>query len=591
VAPLHAVGALPAILSNISPYLNPPSLVVASLKALTLLADAAALVGPASTCDSQIISDSLFTPHHIESLQAILTSSSPEPVAQLQISLAAGLISKLCAYEGHRCALAKPNGVLDALASRLASFAVADGQVIPGAERQDGVSDSIPEPAPKGARLAPILEAIATIIADSRYRAFMLLTSPCILAVFPTSSTPFTPSVGVKSTWYSTDPHSVPLYGESLSAMDYLLPAVPPHRTSRRLRPKDEMATRERKAVPGTSVHENTRFEPFGPNLDSQVSESDRSESPLIPWLIYLARSRGHLEGLMAIAVLTPLFRADFATKGIREATLGLLIVPTLLQMLRDNLEQNSENDGMTVDAKTATNWKILERAPALLARLIIDSENLQQAAFDCKAVSALTRLLQEAYKSSVSIRQPMWSANPDEGMEEASRPASCVLGGRGHLPLLIHRIKVRESVLKAIAATSGKDDYRKAYVDQDVMPYVVESLARFPGKPLNIKERAKPDKPFEEPDPMEAQPGYGENARSVIIAACHTIRMFSRSVLILRTALVDYGIVAPIFKFLRHPDIEIQIVATAVVANLVLDASPMREVEFYSSLCFLSLY
>jgi hypothetical protein len=292
----------------------------------------------------------------------------------------------------------------------------------------------------------------------------------------------------------------------------------------------------------------------------------------------------------MAIAVLTPLFRADFATKGIREASLGFLIVPTLLQLLRDHLEQNSENDSTTIDGKTATNWKILERAPALLARLIIDNETLQLAAFDCKAVSVLTKLLQESYKSSVTTRQPMWSANPDAGMEEVNLPASCILGGQGHLPLLMHRIKLRETALKAIAATSGKDDYRKAYIDQDAMPYIVESLSQFPGKPLNIKERAKPDKPFEEQGPMEVQPGYGENTRSVIIAACHTIRMISRSVLILRTALVDYGIFVPIFKFLRHPDIEIQIVATAVVANLVLDVSPMREVGSLFlpfSLCF----
>lgn len=44
----------------------------------------------------------------------------------------------------------------------------------------------------------------------------------------------------------------------------------------------------------------------------------------------------------------------------------------------------------------------------------------------------------------------------------------------------------------------------------------------------------------------------------------------------------MDAGLAAPLFGLLKHQDIEIQIQATAVVCNLVLDFSPMREVSIF---------
>jgi len=69
-------------------------------------------------------------------------------------------------------------------------------------------------------------------------------------------------------------------------------------------------------------------------------------------------------------------------------------------------------------------------------------------------------------------------------------------------------------------------------------------------------------------------------NSIDVLIAACGAIRALSRSVGILRTTLIDNGVAMPVFRLLQHPDIEVQIAATATVCNLVTDVSPMREVR-----------
>src|SRR5690606_7328336 len=89
------------------------------------------------------------------------------------------------------------------------------------------------------------------------------------------------------------------------------------------------------------------------------------------------------------------------------------------------------------------------------------------------------------------------------------------------------------------------------------------------------------PAKERQQDRPSEAViPGYGENPPSVIIAACHVVRMLSRAIGVLRTALVDFSVWVPILKFMRHPDVNVQIAAAGAMCNLVMEVSPMREVR-----------
>lgn len=533
------------------------------------MADSAASSGSDSASDLQVLADTLFIPGHIQAMQTILASSSPDNTTQSQVNLTAGLVGRLCRDDSHRHALAKPNGVLDALATRLASFVVADGLVIPGAERllKGNNPERIPEPAPRSAKLAPILGAIGTIVSDSKYSAFVLLTSPAVLSVFPTLH--FTSAPTMRGTWQPTERSS---RDENVSAMDYLLPAVPPRRGSRRARQKS-VEPRDNRPISGMSVQAS--LPQFNGRAHEGNGETEEPESPLIPYLIHLSRSSDDdMVRLMAIAVLVPLMKAGFAAKSARESSLTLFVVPTLLQLMRDHLDKQCQSDSSpSVDEPTRESWEILECAPRLLNRLVLDDEPLQRAAFECGAAETLAKLLQEAYKPAVATQPRMWSAQADT-MDTDEGPANRRLGQAGVLPLLSHRIRLRESALKGIHAVAAKDEYRKTLAELDTMPCIVESLLQYPGKPQPAKERQL-DKP-----PEVAEPGYGENPPSVIIAACHVVRMLSRAISVLRTALVDFGVWGPILRFLRHPDVEVQIAAAGAMVNLVTQVSPMKEVK-----------
>lgn len=576
LAPLHAARAVPALLgSNLSPLTNPPQIVVATLRALTDIADAAALATMSSCIDIQLLADSVFVPQHIESLNLMLSMTSPKHLVQSQVMLAAGLICRLCREERHQHALAAA-GVLDSLATQLARFAVRDGLVVPGAEElaySDGLYEVFPEPAATGARIGPILEAIAAILGDSKYRANRLANSPALLAIFP--SVKFDSHKGPQC-----QPHA-------MTAMEFILPAMPinPSRSQSAIHSslptpdRAESRTSSRNSLSkfgSAAIWDTPRTVALGNNGDGGLMED--VESPLIPWLIHLVRTLDEYDRLMAVAVLAALFKAGLGRKSVRETSIGLLVVPILIGMLAKNDKDGPpEAEGPTL----ATQRLILEKAPAVLARLITDSEYLQKSAYDCDAVKILTKLLKRAYQSVPSFEQPKyWSPEPDTAAEAESTAASAQLGGRGQNPVLAHRIKLREASLKAIGALSaGKEDYRKALVAEDLVPYVVESLCEWPRKPRQAKERFK-DRPGAEPARKGASPMYGTNPVGVIIAGCHVVRMLARSVSILRTFLFDYAVSLPVFHFMTHRDISVQIAATATVINLVVEVSPVREVR-----------
>ncbi|KAL7799825.1 armadillo-type protein [Trichoderma ceciliae] len=563
---IHASRALPAILACTSPNGNAPQIVVAALKAVTGIAEAAALASPSSILDILALADTIFTsPYHLESLCLILATTSSSRLQQTQVELVAGLISHICRDQRHQHALVH-SGVLDMLASRLASFAVGQGHVVPGAEAQaysDGLYEAFPKEAPQGTQIGPILGAVAAILGDSKYRATRLINSPAILAVFPSLVFDANGLGGSKM--------------QSPTAMDYLLPPVPPPFSVTRSPPRSHhhssVNTPESRTPSQTPAPKFVSPAALEYSLDNS---SEDIESPLIPWLILQARSLTGYGRLMAAAILTSLFKAGLGRRGWRETSLGMLIVPILI----DLIVKNDRDDPESQTSFDETQHLILERAPATLARLITDSEQLQKAAYDCGAVKTLTKLLRRAYRSvSILETAKYWSPQPDTDMDVEGPSASSQLGQAGHDPLLSHRVRLRESTLKAIGAVaSGKEDYRKALVDEDFIPYVMESLNEYPKRPRQIKDRLK-DKPSGEPEEQPSvSSGYGANPLSVIVAACHVIRMLSRSISILRTTLVDHSVAMPVFKFLKHPDIDVQIAATAAICNLVLEASPVRE-------------
>jgi hypothetical protein len=509
------------------------------------------------------------------------------------------LISRVCREERHQQSLAS-SGVLDALTTKLASFVVAEGLVVPGAEilaQKEGLQEYIPQAAPPNACLSVILEAIAVIIADSKFRASQLLYSPSILAIFPLSQpTDFVANQNTRAAWNAFNAAGLTGRQNQLNAVDFLLPCVPLNQSKNgaaqasAFPPLGTSGSRENLAQNGRKYN-STPLPSWtdSPSLDSGAShetllESEEPESPLIAFLIYSLRSQRAMERLMAASVLTVLYRAGLTNKT-RETAIGLLVVPVLAHMLDDPIGPSKFKDNLADAEATALDWAIKERAPAILAMLITDSEHLQKAAFDASVVGKLSKMLKVAYDPVPEESHPHpWAPDGEEDGDGLGPGHSSRLGLHGQPPLLVHKIKVRESALKAIAAlVPFKDEYRKAIVDQGMVPYIVESMNSNPGKPTP-KVGDKSEKAVSGSSDDESRKGYGINPVNVLIAACGATRALSRSVSILRTTLIDNGVVMPVFRLLRHPDLEVQIAATATACNLVTDVSPMRDVGLPSS-------
>jgi armadillo repeat-containing protein 8 len=141
---------------------------------------------------------------------------------------------------------------------------------------------------------------------------------------------------------------------------------------------------------------------------------------------------------------------------------------------------------------------------------------------------------------------------------------------GKPSQPFLAgHKMRLREGVLKALAALSpSKDDYRKKICEQGVVPYIIDSLKPTVNFPTNYEQPPK--------TPMYMT----GNPTPTLLAACEAARALTRSVSILRTSLIDAGVAPPLFALLKYPDVDVQIAATAVICNLALDFSPMKEVS-----------
>ncbi|KLU89735.1 armadillo repeat protein [Magnaporthiopsis poae ATCC 64411] len=594
LTPLHAAGALLALLENLCPVDNHPRIVLATLKALRSFTDAASLASPTSQVQTALLADEIFSEQHLESLCSIL--APPSPLSSMTstglINAAAGLIAALCREERHQIQIANA-GILDALATRLASFVVARGEVVPGADvvaQNEGLAEAMPAPAPAGLSLAGILDAICAVVADSRLRACMLLYSPSILAVFPNLD--FTPPAkDTRAAWDALDAAGL---GSSrppqLGAIDFLLPIVPGQLKGAppQISPfpplgftRDYSSGRLGTSRSGTNLSswDSSRLAPN--SSGSETSGGEDPEVPLIPWLIRLAADRRGAESLSAADVLTSLYKAGFAGRY-REAALGSLVVPLLTHLLNDN-DRPGTAVSAWVDYETAARWETTERVLTVLARLIADSEILQKAAFQCGAVETVCKLLKDAYEpiKSHDGGLKLWSPSP---AEEADVLDALSSAHRGQPPLHMHRIRLRECALKALASlVSFKNEYRKHVCDQDAVPYIVESLAELPAKPgVSASQRSAaakaPTKGSDSSEEALAGSTFGRNTSGVLIAACHTIKILARSVSIVRTTLQDAGVTEPLVRLLTHHDIEVQIAATGAVCNLVVEFSPMRE-------------
>lgn len=542
-----------------------------------------------------LLTDSILVPSTLDAFHSILGSGGHTQSYEA-IHLVAGVIARLCCEDKHRNAAAN-HGILDDLATLLAGFVVARGEVVPGAAEHGvnhGLNELIPNPAPSGAKPDVILEAITAIIAESRFRALLFINSPALLAIFP--YVVFNPvAKGPRLTRDSQETSGLASTRWRLGAMDYILPIVPS------AQPKVSAASfpsmgfslskRNSDILRNGNSRSLSRFT-FGEAVQPEKPSSplpfdlelEEMESPLVPWLIHLFRSTSGQERVMAASVLACLFKADLVDSD-RESMIACLVIPPLFEVIRETSEEVLGSS--TTSSNNTESWKLLIEALGVVARLLSGAElrtdSLRSAAVDGGAIRRASTLLTESYSmlSEPSARR-QWSpsgAKPSTAEGHAPR-----LGEPGLLPSRAYRLRLRESSLNLIASLIPyKEEYRKLLDEAGAVGYAVESLKSCPSKPSMAKEE-KENKDAEDVAESHGESLYGNNSSSIMISACHVIRLLSRSIKVLRTSLSDYGVGRPLFKLLQHPDVKVQVAACSAVSNLVVEFSPVREVSHSNS-------
>ncbi|KAF2491548.1 ARM repeat-containing protein [Lophium mytilinum] len=569
VTPLLAGNILPPLLDSLAPSDVPSKLIVATLRTIITIADAVALDrswtetadGPLRPSASTVMAAQLYTKTVLDSFAEILVQPHPSMVVHQEISLTLQLITKTCQDDRQRNLLLGA-GILDVLATKLAVMAASgDGTLRAiGCESRHQSREALP-----AMYLPDILEAICAIVKGSNYRTARFLYSQPIIEVFPMSS---------KSTGASEIPN---LDGHS----DRFLPRL------QAVANKHE--SQFSKAFPALGSMSMLGMNPQGDGGQfariasfteahaamNRTISGDEFESPIFPWLINIARTRHGFDRLSAARLLSMLkkyseaYPSDESPKN-RERALAFLVVPLLVNMIQEAAHScDTKNKSPPGNAQQKVNdRKFLEQAQIVLADLIEGSPALQKAAVDARAIPTLCTILKRSFDPVAASSKPLWSprTSAEDVIDPAVDPGSSTLGRPGLTPELLHALRYREGALRSIAALTDREDaYRKVVIENGAVACITEALVPYSSQELE-ENSAK------QPGPKDGNP------IPVLIAACWAARSMSRSVSILRTSLIDYGVAKPIHGLLTHPNVEVQIAATEVLCNLVLHFSPMRD-------------
>lgn len=466
-------------------------------------------------------------------------------------------------------------GVLEALAVKLASFVVATGcSLNPSNGGFKHIGDITP--APSRSRLSPILQAIGAIIQSSKPRTIQFLNAPAFASVFQKPEADVPSSYEKKSTaWCPNASNMFNVRQAPPNAIDTLIPPLPSTHFRSSLAPTSNFPPL---GALGSSSKQSQMSRSFSSAIEVIQSQGlefiEEEESTLIPWLLYIARIEDEVTGLMAAWLLAILYRHGLTKRG-REAAFALLLVPSLVRML-DKDSKSSADVSMTYDTNVlaSPDRLIKEGAPSVLAMLAANSLEIQRAAADAGTIKKLSQLLKESYdEMPANSSAVMWTPESSSARQSESRDDSSKLGRAGLSTTAYHVMRLRESVLIALAAiASDKDEYRRAIIDNGVVPFVIKTLKQEESDPV-AQDDGQTD------GASRYRRAYTGNSKDAILAACGTARALSRSVSTLRTSLMDAGLPAPLFVLIKCQDTELQVAATAVVTNLVLHFSPMREV------------
>jgi hypothetical protein len=576
IAPIYAGLIISPLLSILSPTESSSQLILAALQSLNAVADSLFLSHSHHDTSDEGLLALLYTELHLSAITKILLQTSHSPVVQQQIALAAALISKTSQEEHHRVMLAQ-SGILEALAVRLASFVASTGcalnpsvyiRVGSGRTREVCCASST-------LRLSPILQAISAIIQHSRLRANQFLSSSALVSVFQRPDAEQTSHERRTTGWCPNASSTFTTRQSPPNIIDHLLPSVPispfrsPLASASNYPPLGALTSVGKQ--PQTSKSFSSAIE----IIQNQGLEFiEEEETPLLGWLLHIARTENEVTGLTAAWLLAILYRQGLTKRG-REAALALLLVPILSRMLDKALKTSLDVcHAYDVNSLIPPEKFIKEQAPSVLAMLAAQSSEVQKAAAEAGIIKKLSQLLKESYNDISLDSASMWTPESSASGNAEKRDNASRLGPSGYSPTAFHVMRLRESIYVALAAiASDKDEYRKEIIENGVVPFIIKTLKSGSTDPSSITHRNDAT--------LQAVPLPMSNPKATILAACGAARALSRSVSTLRTSLMDGGLTAPLFVLLKHQDMDLQIHATAVVCNLVLQFSPMQEVSF----------
>ncbi|KAI5796719.1 armadillo-type protein [Pyronema domesticum] len=566
-------GILAPLISNLNPDTTPPKLIVSSLKTLNTMLDTYIPVTPFSPNTPHtssvpcvaIIAEELYNENgdHLRNLYKILSQESMDRLVHDQVSLAAALIAKSLgratkiygkeedvtqrgAYQKRLVAA----GVLDALAARLGLFAP---------EQYVKRNNSRAGKLLPNARLAPLLDAISTIIRNSKLRSLMFMFSPALASIFPyvisddhvnihqgmalhlpqTKSEAHRPIITPKAfpPLSSFDSRPVPTINDDF-------PPLSPSHSSAFFPSFDLYAAHaHHHQHPSTTRRQSW----LGTEGDDKYTEDkaeasehaiEIAESGLINWIIGLVREADGdpLIRVSAAELLTSLFQVGLVAKRLI-SYIPLLIIPVLIKLIDNPPKNVSAFGGMTiggVSALTWNQWQIEERAPFILVRLIMDRTDFKTSAYDAKGLTIFNRQLERVCK-------------PPPNANTYSQVPS--------LAEYYHRQVRMEGILQALAhLVYDSEDRRKELVEMGILPTIVAHCLT-----------------------PQSSPTDG-NTIPVLIAACALARSIARSVANLRTDINDSKICLPVFELIKHPNDSVKAASCSCICNLVLEFSPMRQ-------------
>ncbi|KAF8454981.1 armadillo-type protein [Terfezia claveryi] len=591
---LLQAGVLGPLISTLNLTTSPPKLVLSSLRTLNTLFDTCpSETSTPSNSIAGIITSELYSNRQaLKHIQIILSQTSASPSTQQQIALAATLISKSCRHGGsgekaaanmekHQIMLVN-DGILEALGRRLAGFIVRDRNgegSRPPTRSPKGLDDedkenSVPIPAPVTAQLAPLMDAISVIIKNNpvvtrndSYRQHEFLYAPWILSAFPASSQ--APQSRPKAKHKSITSHPISPTMLTASAFPPLsasyFPAGVPRGAYAQSCASDTMDSALNTPAPGSDTEDSSRRRG---KRSRKVDTMPLEDSPLVRWLINVVRQGDALTRLMAASLLINLCHRR---TGPIVKSIECMVLPVLVRLLDDDAQSLAQAEhhkgGAAVGGQQLpqrVEWIIRERAPAVLADLINDSEQMQKAAVEAHAIKKLAGMLKRTFEVTPSDSTTKETNNAEENARLAAEISS---------PYKVHRMKVRESTLRCISGLASlKDEYRKLVIDSGVLPYIVASLR--PISEIKIQDSG--------PSSAPATAAEGNPPR-VLIAAAYAVKSLSRSVSLLRTSLIDNGVAAPVTALLKSDDVEVKNAATMALCNLLLEFSPMQHLVIES--------